>query len=47
MHRETHGIWRVDYRLPRAETPDQALQPKSLKAWIDAQLEMRGHGGVP
>ncbi|CAB5672654.1 3-(3-hydroxy-phenyl)propionate/3-hydroxycinnamic acid hydroxylase [Delftia tsuruhatensis] len=47
MHREPHGIWRVDYQLPRAEDPQQALQPQSLKQRIDAQLEMIGFGGTP
>jgi 3-(3-hydroxy-phenyl)propionate hydroxylase len=46
MHREPHGIWRVDYQLPAGETPEQALQPESLKARIDAQLNMIGHAGV-
>jgi 3-(3-hydroxy-phenyl)propionate hydroxylase len=27
MHREPHGIWRVDYQLPRGETPEEALRP--------------------
>ena len=45
MHREPHGIWRVDYQLPPGETPDQALQAESLKTRIDAQLEMIGHPG--
>jgi len=47
MHREPHGVWRVDYQLPAGETPEQALQPESLKARIDAQLAMIGHAGVP
>jgi 3-(3-hydroxy-phenyl)propionate hydroxylase len=47
MHREPHGIWRVDYQLPRGETPEEALKPESLKARIDAQLAMIGHAGVP
>ena len=46
MHREPHGIWRVDYQLPAGETPEQALQPESLKARIDAQLAMIGHAGA-
>ena len=46
MHREPHGIWRVDYQLPAGETPEQALQPESLKTRIDAQLAMIGHAGV-
>ncbi|HQQ70301.1 MAG TPA: FAD-dependent monooxygenase, partial [Alicycliphilus sp.] len=47
MHREPHGIWRVDYQLPPGETPEEALRPESLKARIDAQLAMIGHAGVP
>ena len=47
MHREPHGIWRVDYQLPADETPEQALAPESLKARIDAQLAMIGHPGAP
>jgi 3-(3-hydroxy-phenyl)propionate hydroxylase len=47
MHREPHGIWRVDYQLPAGETPEQALQSESLKARIDAQLAMIGHAGTP
>ncbi len=47
MHREPHGIWRVDYQLPPGETPEDALKPESLKARIDAQLAMIGHAGTP
>lgn len=46
MHREPHGIWRIDYQLPPGETPEQALQPDSLKTRIDAQLSMIGHAGL-
>jgi 3-(3-hydroxy-phenyl)propionate hydroxylase len=46
MHREPHGIWRVDYQLPPGETPADALQPESLKQRIDAQLAMIGHAGA-
>jgi len=47
MHREPHGLWRLDYQLPPGETPEDALRPESLKARIDAQLAMIGHAGVP
>jgi 3-(3-hydroxy-phenyl)propionate hydroxylase len=47
MHREPHGIWRVDYQLPPGETPEEALRPESLKTRINAQLAMIGHAGVP
>jgi 3-(3-hydroxy-phenyl)propionate hydroxylase len=47
MHREPHGIWRVDYQLPPGETPEEALTIASLTARINAQLEMIGYGGTP
>lgn len=47
MHREPHGIWRVDYQLPPGETPEQALAPESLKVRIDAQLALIGAAGAP
>lgn len=47
MHREPHGLWRLDYQLPPGETPEDALRPESLKARIDAQLTMIGHAGAP
>lgn len=47
MHREPHGIWRVDYQLPAGERPEDALEVTSLTARINAQLEMIGFGGTP
>ncbi len=46
VHREPHGIWRVDYQLPAGETPEAALEPESLKQRIDATLAMVGHPGI-
>lgn len=45
MHREPHGIWRIDYQLPPGETPEQALAPASLATRIDALLAQIGHAG--
>jgi len=47
MHREPHGIWRIDYQLPPGETPEEALHIDSLTARINAQLTMIGHAGTP
>jgi 3-(3-hydroxy-phenyl)propionate hydroxylase len=47
VHREPHGIWRVDYQLPPGETAQQALDPAALKPRIDATLAMVGHPGLP
>lgn len=46
MHREPHGIWRLDYQLPAGETAEEALSPESLKTRIDAQLAMIGYPGI-
>ena len=42
MHREPGNIWRIDYQLPRDETPEQALSPESLRERINAQLKIVG-----
>ncbi|MFM8864870.1 MAG: FAD-dependent monooxygenase, partial [Limnohabitans sp.] len=47
MHREPHGIWRIDYQLPADETPEQALRPESLAERINAQLALIGKAGTP
>lgn len=47
MHREPHGLWRIDYQLPPGESPEEALRPEPMKARIDAQLAMIGHPGIP
>ena len=47
MHREPHGIWRIDYQLPADETPEQALAWPALSERINAQLAMIGQAGTP
>ena len=47
MHRQPHGMWRVDYQLPPGERPEDALRPESLASRINAQLAMIGFGGTP
>lgn len=47
MHRQPLGIWRLDYQLPPDESPEQALAPEAVRARIDAQLAMIGHGDKP
>ncbi|MEH6579771.1 MAG: FAD-dependent monooxygenase [Amphritea sp.] len=42
MHREPGNIWRIDYQLPKGETPEQALEPELLNSRIQAQLDMIG-----
>ena len=42
VHREPHGIWRLDFRLPEGETAEEALSAAKLHPRIDAILEMIG-----
>jgi len=43
VHRLADGVWRVDYRLPDDEQPEQALAPDLLARRIDLTLAMVGH----
>lgn len=47
LHREPHGIWRVDYQVPAHETDARALDPTSLSTRINAILEQVGQAGKP
>jgi 3-(3-hydroxy-phenyl)propionate hydroxylase len=40
VHRQPDDIWRIDFRLPDGETPEQALEPATLSRRIDAVLDM-------
>lgn len=40
VHRQPDDIWRIDFRLPEGESPEQALEPARLRERIDRVLEM-------
>jgi 3-(3-hydroxy-phenyl)propionate hydroxylase len=40
VHRQPDDLWRIDFRLPDDETPEQALEPATLSRRIDAVLGM-------
>ncbi len=40
VHRQPDDLWRIDFRLPDDETPEQALEPATLSRRIDAVLAM-------
>jgi 3-(3-hydroxy-phenyl)propionate hydroxylase len=40
VHRQPDDMWRVDFRLPDGETPEEALEPRLLRDRIDAVLKM-------
>lgn len=43
VHRMPDSLWRIDFRLPDDETPEQALEPKLLRQRIELTLRMVGH----
>lgn len=43
VHRAPDGIWRLDFRLPENESPEQALAPARLGDRIDRILKMVGY----
>ncbi len=43
VHRQPDDLWRIDFRLPDDETPEQALEPATLSRRIDAVLAMIRH----
>lgn len=47
MHREPHGIWRIDYQLPKNESSEDALTVESLTERITATLAQVGHADTP
>jgi 3-(3-hydroxy-phenyl)propionate hydroxylase len=40
VHRQPDDIWRIDFRLPEGESPEQALEPAKLRERIDLVLKM-------
>ncbi|MBB6523383.1 FAD-dependent monooxygenase [Pseudoteredinibacter isoporae] len=42
VHREPEGIWRLDFRLPDGESPEQAMEEKQLADRINKILTMIG-----
>ena len=46
VHRQPDSMWRIDFRLPDEETPEQALEVPTLSRRIEAVLEMI-HRQVP
>ncbi|MGB0748327.1 MAG: FAD-dependent monooxygenase [Magnetospiraceae bacterium] len=42
VHRQPDGLWRLDFRLPDGESPEQALAEESLTERINLILEMIG-----
>lgn len=42
MHREPDSIWRFDYQLDPAVTPEEALLPENLHKAVNDQLKMIG-----
>ena len=45
VHRQPDGLWRVDWQLRPQETPDEAIAEATVRARVQAILDMLGHAG--
>ena len=46
VHKQPHGVWRIDYQLRDGEDPDDAVKPKNVMPRIDSLLAMMGETGA-
>ena len=42
IHRSPDGIWRMDFKLPEGQTPEEALQPERIRFCVESILDMVG-----
>ena len=42
VHKQPHGVWRIDYQLRDGEDPDEAIKPQNVMPRVDSLLAMMG-----
>ncbi len=42
VHKQPHGVWRIDYQLRDGEDPDEAIKPEHVMPRVDSLLAMMG-----
>lgn len=47
MHRQPDDLWRIDYQLPHGESPEAALEPARVDAFVRAHLAAIGEDHLP
>jgi 3-(3-hydroxy-phenyl)propionate hydroxylase len=46
VHKQPHGVWRIDYQLRDGEDPVQAVRPEHVMPRIESLLAMMGERGA-
>lgn len=46
VHKQPHGVWRIDYQLGDGEDPAQAVLPENVMPRVASLLEMMGERGA-
>ena len=47
MHKQPDDLWRIDYQLRHGESPEAALEPDRVHAFVARHLEAIGEGHLP
>ncbi len=45
VHKQPHGVWRIDYQLRDGEDPDEAVKPENVMPRVESLLAMMGETG--
>lgn len=46
VHKQPHGVWRIDYQLRDGENPDEAVKPDNVVPRVESLLAMMGETGA-
>ena len=46
VHKQPHGVWRIDYQLRDGEDPDAAVKPENVLPRVESLLAMMGETGT-
>ena len=45
VHKQPHGVWRIDYQLRDGEDPEEAVKPENVMPRVESLLAMMGEAG--
>ena len=46
VHKQPHGVWRIDYQLRDGEDPEAAIRPENVLPRVESLLAMMGERGA-
>ena len=47
MHKQPDDLWRIDYQLRQGQSPEEALEPDNVRAFVARHLDAIGEGHLP